>query len=164
MLGYSHIQINRLWTSVSVKVFIMMQKPADCEQILEIKDKTQVTIIQAVLPDGLKIQFNSAGTTSGRYKAQHTETVDIIQHMDGTNEWESRAVDNIQPGEMVVITGKGVGQAGTFQGEYHFMTGSKNLAWLNNTTGYVEGAVDMTNMEAVMKVFAVKEVMAAAPM
>jgi hypothetical protein len=49
-----------------------MERPADCEKILEIKDKNAVTIIKEVLPDGLKIQFNSAGETSGKYSAMHT--------------------------------------------------------------------------------------------
>jgi hypothetical protein len=142
-----------------------MQRPADCEQILEIKDKNAVTIIKEVLKDGLKIQFNSVGETSGKYSAMHTETVDIVQNMDGTNEWESRAVDNTREGDMIIITGKGMGRGFTFQGEYTFMTQSKKLSWLNGMKAYAEGASDMTGMGATIKVYAMKEkAEAAAPM
>ena len=134
----------------------------NCEQILEIKDKNAVTIIKEVLKDGLKIQFNSMGETSGKYSAIHTETVDILQRMDGTNEWESRAIDNTREGDMVIITGKGIGRGPNFQGEYTFMTLSKNLAWLNGMKTYIEGASDMTGMGANIKVYSMKK-MAEAP-
>jgi hypothetical protein len=139
-----------------------MQKPADCEQILEIKDRTSVTIIKEFMQDGAKLQFNSVGETKGRYQAQHTETVDIVQKMDGTNEWESRAIDVTHEGDMVMISGKGMGRMDGFQGEYMFMTQSPNLAWLNGTKAYVEGMSDMRNNTATIKVYAVKEEMAKA--
>ncbi len=133
-----------------------MQKE-NCEEILEIKDKTVVTIIKEVLKDGLKIQFNSVGEVTGKYFANHTETVDIIQKMDGTNEWQSRAVDNTRDGDMVIITGKGVGKMAGFQGEYTFMTTSKKLAWLNSTKTWAEGTADMQNGEATIKVYALNQ-------
>jgi hypothetical protein len=142
-----------------------MQKPVDCEQILEIKDKTSVTIIQEFMKDGVKMQYNSLGQTKGRYNANHTETVDIVQKMDGTNEWESRSIDVTQNGETILISGKGVGRMNTFQGEYTFMTQTKELAWLNNTTAYAEGSVDMVSNVANIKVYAVKPTaQVAAPM
>jgi hypothetical protein len=143
-----------------------MQKPEDCELILEIKDKANVTIIKEFMKDGVKIQFNSMGQTDGRYSAMHTETVDIIQRMDGTNDWESRAIDSTRDGDIIMISGKGTGKMDTFQGEYTFMTNSKKLAWLNNTKGYAEGMSDMVNNQATIKVYAVREEMAeaAAPM
>ncbi len=139
-----------------------MQKPEDCEQILEIKDTTSVTIIKEFLKDGIKIQFNSLGETKGRYSASHTETVDIVQKMDGTNEWESRAIDSTKEGDLILISGKGVGRMNTFQGEYTFMTQSPKLAWLNNTKTYAEGIADMVSNVATIKVYAVKQ-MAEAP-
>jgi hypothetical protein len=60
----------------------------NCEEILEIRDKTSVVIIKEVMKDSLKSQFNSVGKTSGKYSAAHTETVYILQRMDGTNEFE----------------------------------------------------------------------------
>ncbi len=140
-----------------------MEKPENCEQILEIKDRTSVTIIKEVLKDGLKIQFNSVGETKGRYNARHTETVDILQKMDGSNEWESRAVDMTRDGDMVIITGKGVGRMATFQGEYMFMTMSPKLSWLNSMKAYAEGTTDMQSNEASIKVYAVKMAEAAVP-
>ncbi len=143
-----------------------MQKPADCEQILEIKDKTSVTIIKEFLQDGMKIQFNSVGESKGRYQAQHTETVDIIQKMDGTNEWESRAIDVTREGDIIMISGKGTGKMDTFQGEYTFMTQSPRMAWLNSSKAYAEGMTEMRSNQATIKVYAVREEMAeaAAPM
>ncbi len=139
-----------------------MEKPESCEQILEIRDNTSVTIIKEVRKDGLMIQFNSIGETKGQYQARHTETVDIFQKMDGSNEWDSRAVDMTRDGELVVITGKGVGKGATFQGEYNFMTMSPKLAWLNESKAYVEGTTDMVSNEAMIKVYAVRMAEAAA--
>jgi hypothetical protein len=130
----------------------------NCELILEISDKTSVTIIKEFLKDGVKIQFNSVGETKGKYSAAHTETVDILQKMDGTNEWESRAIDATKEGDMIMISGKGVGTMAGFQGEYTFMTMSKKLAWLNTTKAYVEGTSDMQKNEANIKVYAIKQI------
>src|SRR5512138_3738404 len=106
-----------------------MQKE-NCEQIFEIKDKTVVTIIKEIMKDGIKMQYNAVGEVTGKYIAAHIETVDIIQRMDGTNEWESRAIDSTKEGDMVVISGKGAGKMMGFQGEYKYMTNSPKLAWL----------------------------------
>ncbi len=145
---------------------VLMQKPEDCELILEIKDKNSVTIIKEFTNDGAKLQFNSVGETKGRYQAQHTETVDIIQKIDGTNDWESRAIDVTRDGDTIMISGNGTGRMETFQGEYKFMTTSKNLAWLNSSKAYAEGSSDMRSGVATIKVYAVKEeaAKAAAPM
>ena len=134
-----------------------MQKPADCELMLEIQDKAIVTIIKEFTNEGAKIQFNSVGQVKGRYNAMHTETVDILQKMDGTNEWESRAIDTTSEGDIIMISGKGMGRMETFQGEYMFMTNSKNLSWLNSSKAYAEGTSDMRNGGASIKVYAVKE-------
>ena len=87
----------------------------------------------------------------------HTETVDIIQRMDGTNEWESRAIDTTHEGDIIMISGKGTGKMETFQGEYKFMTNSKKLSWLNSSKAYAEGMSDMRSGEATIKVYAVRE-------
>ena len=134
----------------------------NCEQILEIKDKTVVTIIKEFTKDGAKIQFNSVGETKGKYSARHIETVDVLQKMDGTSEWESRAMDVTSDGDVIMLSGKGVGNMASFQGELSLMTMSKKLAWLNSTKAWVEGASDMKSNEATMKVYAVKQ-MAEAP-
>ena len=56
----------------------------NCEKILQIKDKPSVTIIKEFLKDRMK-QFNSTGQTKGKYNIAHTETIDIVQKLDGTN-------------------------------------------------------------------------------
>jgi len=129
----------------------------NCEQILEIKDKTSVTIIKEFRPDCAKIQFNSVGEVRGKYTGSHTETVDILQKMDGTNEWESRAIDVTPNGEIIMVSGRGMGKMQTFQGEYTFMTNSQNLSWLNTTKTWVEGTVDPNSMGATIKVYAMKQ-------
>ncbi len=132
------------------------------EQILEIKDAVSVTIIKEFSRDGAKIQFNSKGETKGEYTAQHTETVDIVQQTDGTNEWESRAIDVTPEGDVIMISGKGTGKMGGFQGEYKFMTTSGRLAWLNSAKAYAEGSTDMRSGEATIKVYAVRPMAKAA--
>jgi len=126
------------------------------EQILEIKDKNAVTIIKEFSSDGSKIQFNSTGEVKGKYSGMHTETTDILQKMDGTSEWESRAIDTTREGDVIMISGKGTGKMEKFEGEYTFMTGSKKLAWLNSTKAWVEGMADMKNGGATIKVYAQK--------
>jgi hypothetical protein len=118
------------------------------------------------MQDGVKIQFNSIGESKGRYQAQHTETVDILRKMDGTNEWESRVIDVTREGDTIMISGKGVGKMDTFQGEYTFMTQSPKLAWLNSSKPYAEGMTDMRSNQATIKIYAVREEMThpAAPM
>jgi len=147
-------------------------KKENCEQILEIRHKTSVTIIKEFVKDGVKIQFNSAGEVTGRYSARHTETVDILQKMDGTNEWEVKAMEMTKEGDVIMITGKGTGKQekameGSFKGEVMFMTNSPKLTWLNNTKAWVEGMTDLKNNEATIKVYAEKTAAmptAAAPM
>ncbi len=129
----------------------------NCEQILEIRDKTVVTIIKEFMKDGVKTQFNSTGDTKGKYNARHTETLDLLQRIDGSSEWESRAVDVTTDGDTIMLSGKGVGRMNSFQGELSFMTMSKKLAWLNSTKAWVEGTADMSGNEATMKIYAVKQ-------
>jgi len=80
------------------------------EMIGEIKEKTQATIIKEFAPDGAMIQYNSIGEFKGKYHASHIETVDVKLKMDGTNEWEVRAMEITKEGDVVMITGKGSGK------------------------------------------------------
>ncbi len=158
-IRHSHILLNSSWQDLSMG--LLMEKE-NCEQILEIKDRNAVTIIKEFLKDGVKLQFNSQGETKGKYSAQHTETVDITQRIDGTNEWESRAIDMTSDGDLIMISGKGVGKMEGFQGEYTFMTMSSKLSWLNSTKAYAEGSSDMRSGEATIRVYAVKPMVEAA--
>jgi hypothetical protein len=87
------------------------------------------------------------------------ETVDVKLKMDGTNQWEVKAMETTKEGDVVMITGSGTGRQenameGSFKGEVTYMTNSPRLSWLNNTKGWVEGVTDQKNNEATMKVYA----------
>lgn len=136
----------------------------------ELKEKTQSTIIKEFAADGAMIQYNSMGEFKGqKYHATHMETVDVKVKNDGTNEWETRAIEMTKEGDVVMITGKGTGRQdkgmeGTFSGEIMYMTNSPRLSWLNNTKGWVEGMTK--GDEATIKVYTEKTATAqvAAPM
>ena len=113
----------------------------------EIKEKTQATVIKEFAADGAWIEYNSSGEFKGpKYHAQHMETTNVKMKMDGTNEWETKAIEMTKEGDAIMITGKGTGQQskekpmeGTFSGEVTFMTSSPRLSSINNTKGWVEG-------------------------
>jgi hypothetical protein len=135
-------------------VFLMeMEKK---QMLGEIKEKTQSTIIKEFAADGAMIQYNSMGEFKGKYNAVHMETADVKVKMDGTNEWELRAIETTKEGDVVMIWGKGTGKQekameGSFKGEVTFMTNSQRLSWLNNAKGWVEGMTK--NDEAMIKVW-----------
>jgi hypothetical protein len=124
----------------------------------EIKEKTNAVIIKEFAADGAMIQYNSIGEVKGRYHANHIETADVKLKMDGTNEWEVRAMEMTKEGDVIMISGKGSGKqetamTGSFKGEVTYMTNSPRLTWLNNTKGWVEGMTDQKNNEATMKIY-----------
>jgi len=117
------------------------------DMIGEIKERTNSVIIKDFVADGVWIQYNSAGEFKGpKYHATHMETAEVKMKMDGTNEWELKAVEMTSEGDAVMITGKGTGRQergkpteGTFSGEVTFMTNSPRLSSINNTKGWIEG-------------------------
>ena len=124
------------------------------KDMMEIKEKTDAVIIKEFNPDGAVVEYNSSGEVKGnRFHANHMETVDVTMKMDGSNEWESRAIEMTKEGDVVMITGKGTGRQNTFTGEYMYMTNSPRLSWLNNTKARVEGVSDMKNYTATLKVW-----------
>ena len=127
--------------------------------IAEIKERANAVIIKEFNPDGALIEYNSSGEVKGKYHASHLETVDVKMKMDGTNEWEMRAMEMTKEGDVVMITGKGTGQQNNFAGELAYMTNSSRLSWLNNTKARVEGVTDMKNNEATLKVWSEKQEM-----
>ena len=130
-------------------VFLMEKK----DMIAEIKERTNAVIIKEFNPDGAMIEYNSSGEVKGKYHASHLETADVKMKMDGTNEWEMRAIEMTKEGDVVMISGKGTGQQNTFTGELTYMTNSPRLSWLNNTKARVEGSTDMKNNEATLRVW-----------
>jgi hypothetical protein len=129
------------------------------KEMIEIKEKTNAVIIKEFKPDGALIEYNSSGEAKGEnYKANHMETTDVKMKMDGTNEWESRAMEMTKEGDVVMVMGKGTGQGSNFKGEVTYMTNSPRLSWLNNTKAHVEGVSDMKSNTATMKVWPEKKI------
>lgn len=129
--------------------------------LVEIKEKADAIIIKEFNKDGAMVQYNSTGEVKGKYHANHIETVDVKLNMDGTNEWEVRAMETTKEGDVVMISGKGTGRQenameGSFKGEVTYMTNSSRLSWLNNTKAWVEGITDQKNNESNMKIYAEK--------
>ena len=129
------------------------------EIFAEIKEKATAVIIKEFNPEGAMLQYNSIGEVKGKYHGNHLETVDVKLKMDGTNEWEVKAMETTKEGDVVMITGNGTGRQenameGSFKGEVTYMTNSPRLSWLNNTKGWVEGMTDQKNNESTMKIYA----------
>jgi hypothetical protein len=133
------------------------------DMIAEIKERTNAVIIKEFNPEGALIEYNSSGEVKGKYHANHLETADVKMKMDGTNEWEMRAMEMTKEGDVVMITGKGTGQQNNFTGELTYMTNSPRLSWLNNTKARVEGSTDMKNNIATLKVWPEKPAPVPAP-
>jgi len=77
--------------------------------IAEVHGKTVSTTIRDILPDGIKLEINWQGQTTGKYTAGHTETATITQKMDATADWETKAMEMTPEGDVITITGKGHG-------------------------------------------------------
>ena len=127
----------------------------------EIKEKTSAITIKEFSKEGAMIQYDSVGEFKGKYHANHIETADVKLNMDGTNEWEVKAMETTKEGDVVMVTGKGTGRQekameGSFKGEVTYMTNSSRLSWLNNTKAWIEGITDQKNNEATIKIYAEK--------
>ena len=129
------------------------------EMLAEIKEKTDAVIIKEFQPDGAWIEYNSSGEVKGKYHANHIETTEVKLKMDGTNEWESRAMELTKEGDVIMMTGKGTGRLNTFIGEVTYMTNSPRLSWLNNTKARIEGVTDAKANQATMKIWSEKQEM-----
>ncbi len=131
------------------------------ELLYEIQGKTLSRTVKEITPHGVKLQMNDEGQSTGKISAGQINTVDLFMKTDGTSEWESKAVQRTNDGDMVVVSGRGTGRSaspntGTWQGELAFMTQSPKLAWLNNTKGWVEGSAVMDQGTYTAKVYAKK--------
>jgi hypothetical protein len=131
------------------------------ELLFEFKSKNVSTTIKDIGPSGVQMEFNDRGEISGKYHGSHIETVSVNLKTDGTNEWQTKSLHNTKEGDMVVVWGGGKGRAtgpqgATWEGELHFMTQSPKLAWLNNSTGWIEGQGNMATGESSGKIYAKK--------
>src|SRR6267378_7893263 len=128
------------------------------EVIAELRGKTDSFSIKDISPNGIKMENNDVGQITGKYQGSFMETVSIHMKTDGTSEWEGKGIQ-MAGKDMVVVTGRGKGRQnadGTvwFEGEQKFMTQSPNLAWLNNTKGWIEGTASRADQTFTAKVYA----------
>jgi len=131
--------------------------------LAEIKERANSVIIKEFTTDGALVEYNSSGEAKGRYHATHLETADVKMKMDGTNEWEMRAIETTKEGDVIMITGKGTGRQSNFMGEFTYITNSPRLSWLNNSKAHVEGTTDMKSNEATLRVWQEKPAPFTAP-
>ncbi|MBO0887777.1 hypothetical protein J2P12_01610 [Candidatus Bathyarchaeota archaeon] len=132
------------------------------ELLYELKSKNVNVTIKDIGPNGIQLEMNDRGEFSGKLHGNHMDTVNVNLKTDGTNDWQVKSIMNTKDGDMVVAWGGGKGRmssnpsTGTWEGEVHFMTQSPKLAWLNNTTGWVEGQGNMSTGESHGKIYAKK--------
>ena len=111
------------------------------ELLYEIQGKSVSWNVKEITPHGVKMQTSDQGQSTGKIKIGEITTVDIFMKPDGTQEWESKAVQRTPEGDMIAVSGRRTGRmaetAGAWQGELFFMTQSPKLAWLNNAKGWV---------------------------
>jgi hypothetical protein len=139
------------------------------EPIAEIKEKIDAIIIRDFNQDGAMMQYNSSGEVKGRYHAIHMETSEVTFKMDGTMDWQVRAVEATKEGDNIMITGNGTGMlesdgfTGNIRGEIVYMTNSLRMGWINNLRADVDGKVDMRDKEISMKIYLAMKQQAVTP-
>jgi len=130
------------------------------EELLgEYHGKIVTTTIKEIAPSGVRIEINEEGQIKGkRYNVHHTETASIVFKLDGTSEWETKAIETTKEGDIVLATGGGTGRPAApniaaWEGKLQYVTQSPRLAWLNNATVRVEGTSNLATGEVVGKFF-----------
>ena len=126
--------------------------------IANIQGRNVSTAVKEINSGSVKLEMNNVAEVSGPYTARHIETTILEQKADGTSEWESKAVENTPQGDVVVIEGKGKGQAtgggnASWTGELHYMTKSPGLKWLDDTKARVEGSANFQTGEYTGKIY-----------
>lgn len=134
----------------------------NCDFLVDLKTKANTVTIGDFSKDGVKMQVNLSGEVKGKYNANHVETSENLLKMDGTMEWEARAMETTDDGDVIFVNGNGIGEPtqGTemsIKGELLYLTNSPRLSWLNNTKAYVEGVTDTRKGEASFKIYALTE-------
>jgi hypothetical protein len=130
------------------------------EELLgEIRGKIVSRSIKDITPLGVRLELiNEAQFVGGKYNATHLETVNMFQKVDGTLEWESKAVETTLEGDFVAINGKGNGKVTGptsvwAEGEFDYMTRSPKLSWLNGAKSRIEVTANMAVGEFDIKVY-----------
>ncbi len=131
------------------------------ELLYEVKSKNVTVTIKDIGANGIQLEMNDRGEISGKLHGNHMDTVNVNMKTDGSNEWQVKSIMNTKDGDMIVAWCGGNGQmagpqTGNWTGELHFMTQSPKLAYLNNTTGWVEGQGNMSTGESSAKIYTKK--------
>ena len=139
----------------------MMAQKQKGELLIELRGKMSSRTIREITPMGVRMEINDEGMITGKYNANHIETVTVFQKPDGTNEWETKGIEMTNEGDFIVVSGRGTGTSptpttGAWEGEVVFMTRSQKLAWLNTTDGWIEGTGNLQTGEFQGKVYARK--------
>jgi hypothetical protein len=130
------------------------------ELLGEIRGKTVSRSIKDITPLGIRLELNNEGKfAGGKYVANHIETVNVFQNLNGSLQWETKALDMTTEGDTVVISARGTGKStgpSTIwaEGEAVYMTQSPRLAWLNTTKARLEVTADNETGEFEIKVYA----------
>ncbi len=115
--------------------------------------------IKDITPSGVRFELiNEAQFVGSKYSATHLETVNMFQKIDGTLEWESKAVQTTVDGDFVAINGRGNGKLSGpasvwAEGEFAYMSKSPKLSWLNGTKNRLEVNANMKTGEFELKVY-----------
>jgi hypothetical protein len=131
------------------------------ELIGEVRGKTVTTTIKEISPLGVSISNNSNGEFTGKYTASQMQTVNVSMNLDGSSQFETKAIQNTVEGDVIVVTSRGTGKPTgpatvAFEGEAAFMTQSKKLAWLNTSKGWIEGTANNATGEYQAKFYTQK--------
>jgi len=139
------------------------------EPIVEIKEKIDAITIKEFNQNGAMLQYNSSGEVKGRYHGIHMETTDVTFKMDGTMDWQVRAIESTKDGDNIMITGNGTGMMeadsykGTLKGEILYMSNSSRLTWINNLRADVDGEFDLKDKDISMKIYLAMKQQVSAP-
>ena len=123
------------------------------ESVWEMHTKTTSTAVREITPEGIKLEFNYQGQTSGKLKASVMGTTTVWAKPDGSSTWEDKLMGMTMTGEMFAGSGKGSGKMsapGTtaWEGEAQLMSQSPGLNWVNNLKFRATGSADMAKGES----------------
>ena len=128
------------------------------ELVGEIRAKIVSTTIKELTPLGVKLEYNGeGGLTGSKINSRHLETANVFQKMDGTFEWDTKAIETTMEGDVVVAsvrgTGKNTGPTTVWgEGEGLFMTQSPRLSSLNGLRTKVEVSGDLATGDYQVKI------------
>jgi hypothetical protein len=139
----------------------MESKPAETKEelLLELKAKNTTRTVNNFSPEGISLEDNFEGESTGVYKATHYGTITVLIRPDGTNEYEVRQIDTTTDGDTILLyfKGKSVRETPThnmFVGANTFQTASKSLAWLNGLEARHEGEYNPVTGIETLRVYA----------